>query len=356
MSSFACELPDTRLSGDLFDRRLAQGWFRSGPALYRGDMLCLDNELRGLQHIRLPLARWQPSRSQRRVIKRNRRQLRCTFGPARIDAQRERLYHAMKPRFQGAIANELQPLIFGAREPLFDTRECCVYDGQRLVAVSYFDMGERSMASQIALYEPAYRHLSLGLYTMLEEIDYAIEHDGSYYYPGYLIPGASGFAYKLQLRSLEYLASGNSWHPLPTPPPHLPAVDAIMARVRQLENVLSSACIDFERWSYPAFWINYLDNGGADYLRALLHLKCSNPDSRGAFHVIEYLHEDDEYQLSLVRPDTELNVGAHYDTLPAHCQPVILCYECILCRESSAEALAGQFTSLTGERPASPAR
>ena len=34
---------------------------------------------------------------------------------------------------------------------VFDTREVCVYDGDRLIAVSYFDLGEQSMASLLGL-------------------------------------------------------------------------------------------------------------------------------------------------------------------------------------------------------------
>lgn len=346
MSLFEFEIPVDKIAADQFDRRMAQGWFRSGPALYRCNMLCLNNAVWGLVQIRLPLCHWVRSRNQRRVLNKNRQRFRCEFGPAQIDQQREQLYEAMKPRFQGAISTELFPLVFGASDDIFDTRECRVYDGEQLIAVSYFDVGRQSIVSQIGLYDPTYGRFSLGLYTMLEEIEYGHQCGASYFYPGYIIPGLAAFEYKLQLGDVEYLAANQDWCPLLSPPGPVPGACYIMLRVQHLEQALNAAGINFERWSYPGFWISRISSRGAGYLRALLYAKCSTVDAQGCFHVIEYLHDEDCYLLSRVRPDTEINITADCEALPENYQPFALLYENIVSRATTAAAVVKIFNTL----------
>ena len=64
--------------------------------------------------------------------------------------------------------------------------------------------------------------------------------------------------------------------------------------------------------------------------------------------MIEYLHEQGHYQLSLVRPDDELLLHAQQDSLPANYQPTVLRYEQVLCPESCADRLTRQLRDLPG--------
>ena len=103
-----------------------------------------------------------------------------TYGHAQPNANKEALYAQHKARFKGFIHNTLSEyLSAGFQGTVFDTREVCVYDGDRLIAVSYFDLGDQSMASLLGLYDEAYGKYSLGTYTLLKEAEYGKRTDGS---------------------------------------------------------------------------------------------------------------------------------------------------------------------------------
>ena len=64
----------------------------------------------------------------------------------------------------------------------------------------------------MGLYDPDYAQYSLGIYTMLCEIQYGIEQRKKYYYPGYVVPGYKKFDYKLRVGTMEfYDVPSESW-------------------------------------------------------------------------------------------------------------------------------------------------
>ena len=117
-----------------------------------------------------------------------------------------------KDRFKGFIHPTLNEyLTSGFHRTVFDTREVCVYDGDKLVAVSYFDVGDRAMASLIGLQHPDYRKFGLGIYTMLKEVEFGRSAGLKWYYPGYVLDLPSDFDYKLELGEFEYYTPTKRW-------------------------------------------------------------------------------------------------------------------------------------------------
>ena len=104
-------------------------------------------------------------------------------------------------------------------ERVLNTQLFRVYDGKRLVAFSYFDVGRRVMYTKAGIYDPDYADHSLGLFTMLLEVELAVERDFTYYYPGYYAPTFPAFNYKLQFGPMQYrnIATGQ-WLPHPALP------------------------------------------------------------------------------------------------------------------------------------------
>ena len=86
-------------------------------------------------------------------------------------------------KIQGFIHNTLtEYLSAGFQGTVFDTREVCVYDGDRLIAVSYFDWENKAW--------PAYsvcttKHTpnTVGTYTLLKEVEYDLALDASSFIP-----------------------------------------------------------------------------------------------------------------------------------------------------------------------------
>jgi len=81
---------------------------------------------------------------------------------------------------------------------MFDTQLLTIEDCGKLIAAGIFDRGKRTIASILNYYHPDYKKCSLGLYLLIEEINYCIRHGFSYCYPGYISPYMNKFNYKLR--------------------------------------------------------------------------------------------------------------------------------------------------------------
>ena len=89
-----------------------------------------------------------------------------------------------------------------------------VFDGDRLIATSFFHLGTRSMAGNYCIHDPEYSSRSLGTYTMLLELETALQLGFQYYYPGFVYDLPSEFDYKLNFNNLEYFDWWGNWYPL----------------------------------------------------------------------------------------------------------------------------------------------
>ena len=97
----------------------------------------------------------------------------------------------------------------------FETWEVAVWDGERLVAFGWFDLGAESIQSLIGAYDPRYGRHSLGYNTLLLEVRWAQRHGRRYHYAGYVVPGDPAIDYKLRVGDVEYLDPERGWRPLP---------------------------------------------------------------------------------------------------------------------------------------------
>jgi len=84
----------------------------------------------------------------------------------------------------------------GSTNP-FDSWMIELRDYGRLVAVGYFDKGEKSIAGILNFFHPDYQQYSLGKYLILQKLDYARANACRFYYTGYLSTATEKFDYKL---------------------------------------------------------------------------------------------------------------------------------------------------------------
>lgn len=197
----------TRLPPAELDRYLTSGWRPAGQAVYTADYLRTDgDELYGCIQVRLPLEGFAFKKRHRKMLRRNDARFRIVYGQATapdteiLDLNRRYMaQHPEKSREQLDIHVSGE---FGNQA--LDTRIVRVYDEERLVAFSYFDAGERTAYTKAGIYDPDYANYSLGIYTMLLEIRWLVEHDYAFYHPGYVVPEYPMFDYKLQFGPMEY--------------------------------------------------------------------------------------------------------------------------------------------------------
>ncbi len=203
------------LHGKALDVYLVNGWFRAGQYIYTLKTITLKGNLYSPIRIRLPLKDYEFRKSLRKVLKKNRH-FKTVIQEATITDEKEALYQKFILRFDDYIAPTLrESLLDGGATSIYDTYEAAVYDKDRLIAISYFDLGYKAMASIMGVFDPEYNAYSLGFYTMLVEIAFGKKQGFLHYYPGYVIPSYDKFDYKLRIGDVEfYILEEDTWYPL----------------------------------------------------------------------------------------------------------------------------------------------
>lgn len=290
-----------QLSRPRYDQYLASGWFRGAVMLYKMDLVCIDNEVYSVVNIRLNLGNYKASKSQRKILRNAERRFKIIYGKANPTSEKEGLYKQHKHRFKGFIHPTLTDYLnAGFDSTVFDTREVCVYDGDRLVAVSYFDLGEKSMASLLGLYDEAYSDWSLGTLTMLKEIEFGIKTDRKWYYPGYTLDMPTEFDYKLKLGDMEYYTPKRRWADYSCFNPSDSVAAILRSSTQKLSDALTKEGIPHQNWLYPYFSMGYVGPWNSFFLRAPAPIELGHDHS--GMMVASYSHEENAYSLYRINP------------------------------------------------------
>ncbi|MBM4059766.1 MAG: arginyltransferase [Planctomycetes bacterium] len=200
-----------RLDPELYQSLMDRGFRRSGTVFYATD--CPG--CRACVPIRVPVAGFRPSRSQRRAALRNRDvQLRVAapeFTPERFALYRRYLRHQHGDSAGLETAGSFAESFY---RPVVDTREATYWLGERLVAVSIVDVCRSSVSSVYHFFDPAAARRSLGVFSVVAEIGWAAQQGIPWYYLGFWIEGAPTMHYKADYRPHELLRHGR-WSPAP---------------------------------------------------------------------------------------------------------------------------------------------
>lgn len=196
------------------DLLLADGWRHFGNHFFRYNLGLYQDEIRRVLPLRVRLADFKPSKSQRRIFRRNS-DLEVKIQPVDITDETHELFQRHKQRFKSGAPSSLYDFlsIEPANGPT-ETFEIGVCGDDRLLAASFFDVGGMSTSSVYGIFEPTETSRSLGIFTMLKEIEYARENGKQYYYPGYAYEGESFYDYKKRFSALERFDWRGAWLPM----------------------------------------------------------------------------------------------------------------------------------------------
>jgi leucyl-tRNA---protein transferase len=202
------------VSAPEMDLLWAQGWRHFGTYFFRYSMAENEGTLCHVLPLRVKLSNFAPSRSQRRVLKRNL-DVGVVVRDAIIDSEKEDLFLRHRQRFKQNVPDSIHDFMseIPATVPCRN-QEICVYDGDRLLAASFLDIGEDSTSAVYAAFEPRESDRSLGIFTMLCAIGHTQALGCRYYYPGYAYREPSVYDYKKRFSGLEALDWNNGWNPL----------------------------------------------------------------------------------------------------------------------------------------------
>lgn len=193
------------------DFLLAEGWRNFGTYFFRHNIGICQGELRRVIPLRIRLKDFTLSKTQRRNLERNK-DLQIIIRPILIDEEKEKLFDRHKQRFAEHIPDTIYTFI--SKEPdkiPSKAFELCVYEKDKLLAVSFFNEGLDSVSGIYAMFEPSETKRGLGIFTMLLEIQYAQEHGKDFYYQGYAYEGESFYDYKKRFRALEMFDWEGNW-------------------------------------------------------------------------------------------------------------------------------------------------
>lgn len=205
----------SQVSPGQLDVLWANGWRHFGTYFYRYWINFTSEGPRHVLPLRIRLAQLAFSESQRRIRRRNR-DLRIAIQPTALDDATQRLFERHKRRFTENIPESLHAFLSEQpdRVPCHN-EEIAVYDGERLVAKSFLDIGKRATSSVYGVFDPDYAKRSLGILTMLIEIEYSIARGDEFYYPGYAYHEPSHYDYKKRFAALEWFDWQGNWRRLP---------------------------------------------------------------------------------------------------------------------------------------------
>lgn len=267
--------------------------------MYRTKLVCLDKDLQSVINIRVKLLEYEPSKSLRKILRRNDAQYRTVIRRAVIDADKERLYRMHRERFDGFIYSSLRYFFYGESNipSPFDTYEVCVYDGDRLIAASFFDLGEYGVAGLLALYDTDYNKDSLGIYTMLKEVEYTQNQGFKYYYPGYILDKNTTFDYKLRLGFMQYFNwETGRWRKWQSREGVHSTAAVYTQKLQSIQSTLDAVGIESRLFLNPYFSIGYTNS---DYARGAAFVACFTRET-DVRYIVEYWPEEDQFVLSEV--------------------------------------------------------
>ena len=192
------------LTPEQFDQRLAEGDRRSGVYLYRTQC----PTCRACQPIRLDIENFRPDATQRRTLRRGDEHLTVKIGPPIVDQTRVDLFNLHRDTRRlsnGDAALDKHSYADFLTETCCDTLELSYYHAGRLVSVAIADAGRDSLSAVYCYYDPAFRLLSLGTYSILRHIALCRATARRYLYLGFYIADSPHMSYKARFRPHQRL-------------------------------------------------------------------------------------------------------------------------------------------------------
>ena len=200
-------VPDLRPAD--YMHRLQQGWRRSSYVMFRPDC----PSCRMCQSLRVPVATFRPSPSQRRTWKRNQGELTVRVGAPSLSPDRLSLWarfhiHGHEQKGWPAEAGDDPGMLL---ENPFRTEEWTYYVGNRLIAVANVDGLPEALSAIYCYYDPAERGRSPGTFNILSLLAAARERELPHVYLGYYVAGCRSMEYKRKFRPNEVLGADGAW-------------------------------------------------------------------------------------------------------------------------------------------------
>ncbi len=194
------ELRDT---GELIEAYWEKGWHSGYGDFHRANYDHYKGRYVKSFPARIKLWEFVFTKSLRRVLKKNE-DLKTVIRPLRITPEKEKLYLFYNlARYKEPPRTTLAKSYEYIRWYPSDLTELCVFKDDKLIACSIFEVGNFAMVTNTCFWDINEASRSLGTYTILREIQYALGKNMHYYYLGSYYKQNPNYRYKTRFRGLE---------------------------------------------------------------------------------------------------------------------------------------------------------
>lgn len=203
--------PTALLNNSQYQTLSKIGFRRSGEHIYRPHCencsACIP--------VRLPVNAFKPNRNQRRILKANSNVSVTVCDSGYSDEQYELYKRYIKSRHPGGGMddNDVKSYKSFVTSSWSDTYLYEFRINSKLIAVAVTDHLNDSLSAVYTYFDPDYSKQSLGVYSVLWQIEYATKNDYLWLYLGYWIKECQKMAYKDNYRPIEYF-DGTNWKTL----------------------------------------------------------------------------------------------------------------------------------------------
>ena len=196
-----------QLDGAFYEVLMARGFRRSGRIVFRPRC----RGCRECRQLRVLVNEFTPSRSMRRVLRRNA-DVRVDTAEPIPTAEKFVLYQRyLDGQHDDTMGRSYEAFHDFLYDSPLGTFEFQYHLGRRLVGVSVVDGCPGGLSSVYMYFDPDYGMRSLGTFSVLREIRHCQEEELSYYYLGFYVANGRTMAYKARFRPNQILAGGDHW-------------------------------------------------------------------------------------------------------------------------------------------------
>lgn len=200
--------PHSKVGDQVFSSVIEAGFRRSGEMVYRPHCaMC-----KACQSVKVPAALFKPSKSQRRLIKKNS-EITVVFVEARYDDRHFKLYCRYQAwKHKGDSMDHRDRVRYDESMVKTSVRTAFTefWLEDKLVTISVIDVVSRGLSAVYTFFDPDYANRSLGTYAVLTLINKAQELKLDYVYLGYWIKNCQKMDYKSNFKPL-YIYVDNQW-------------------------------------------------------------------------------------------------------------------------------------------------
>jgi leucyl-tRNA---protein transferase len=195
-----------------WEKLLANGWRHNGQMVYRTsrDINDDDGSLLHVLPLRYRLKNFDMSKSQRKIWRQNQ-DLTFRIIPLSITDEINALVAQHTQRFKSRVPTSIYDFVSDVPRSPFQSFQMEIRKADKLIAATFIDLTRHSLSSTYAAFDLSESKRSLGNFTMLLEIELAIQMKKAYHYPGYAYQEPSSMEYKKRFKGVEYFDWWNEW-------------------------------------------------------------------------------------------------------------------------------------------------